>query len=147
MDDIVRLAHLEELKRLKARYFLYLDHKQWARWGALFCEDAVMDVSAQFPEAPDPSIHIMRGRDAILQAVSKAVGTTITVHHGHAPVIDLHSEDEATGIWALEDNLFMASGTRMQGFGHYHERYRRIDGAWLISETRLTRLKILLSRD
>jgi hypothetical protein len=32
MKDIDRLLAIEEIKRLKSRYFYYLDHKDWARW-------------------------------------------------------------------------------------------------------------------
>jgi hypothetical protein len=30
----------------------------------------------------------------------------------------------------------------MRGFGHYHETYEKIDGAWVIKTTTLTRLRV-----
>jgi hypothetical protein len=30
----------------------------------------------------------------------------------------------------------------LHGFGHYHDRYVRPDGRWLIAETRLTRVRV-----
>ncbi|MEV5503300.1 nuclear transport factor 2 family protein [Nonomuraea fuscirosea] len=30
----------------------------------------------------------------------------------------------------------------MRGYGHYHERYRRVDGRWRIQTMTLTRLRI-----
>jgi hypothetical protein len=134
---------IEALKVLKARYFYYLDHKEWDNWRSVFVEDAVMDVSAHFPDAHDPSIHVLKGADRIVNVVSSTVGETVTVHHGHSPIITVDSADEASGIWALEDNLFMPDGSRLTGYGHYHERYRRIGGEWRIGHTRLTRLKML----
>ena len=78
-----------------------------------------------------------------LQSVRGALGETVTAHHGHTPIIDLTDDDTATGIWAMEDNLFMPDGSRLDGFGHYHETYRRIDGAWRIARSRLTRLQLV----
>ncbi|MEL7210720.1 MAG: nuclear transport factor 2 family protein, partial [Actinomycetota bacterium] len=49
--------------------------------------------------------------------------------------------DEATGIWAMTDLIVFPDGTRLDGAGHYHERYRRVDGRWLIDRSRLTRLR------
>lgn len=143
MDTAARLETVEELKRLKARYFLHLDRKDWAAWGQVFAHDAVVDVSAQFPDAPDPEVHVMRGRDTIVRSVSGFLGQTATAHHGHTPLIEVVSADEATGLWAMEDNLFMPDGSRMTGFGHYEERYRREDGAWRIAHSKLTRIRVL----
>lgn len=144
MDVTAKLEAIEEVKRLKARYFLHLDRKDWARWGEVFTDDVVMDVSAQFPDAPDPSIHVMRGRDAIVTSVSGFLGETATAHHGHTPIIDVASESEASGIWAMEDNLFLPDGSRMLGYGHYEETYRRDGGTWRIARTRLTRIRVIV---
>ena len=38
------LEALEAIRRLKARYFRYVDTKQWDRFGELFCEDAELHV-------------------------------------------------------------------------------------------------------
>ncbi|PXA82816.1 DUF4440 domain-containing protein [Nostoc sp. 3335mG] len=145
MDVATKLDIVEEVKRLKARYFYHLDRKDWAGWGEVFAEDVVMDVSAQFPDAPDPSVHVMRGRDTIVRSVSGFLGQTVTAHHGHTPIIDVHSKDEASGIWAMEDNLFMPDGSRMLGYGHYEEQYRRIDGIWRIAKTKLTRIRVIVT--
>lgn len=144
MDTIAKLAAIEELKRLKARYFYHLDRKDWAGWGDVFAEDAVMNVSAQFPDAPDPSVHVMRGRDTIVCSGRGFLGGTVTAHHGHTPILDVASESEASGIWAMEDNLFMSDGSRMLGYGHYEEEYRRADGSWRIARTKLTRIRVIV---
>ena len=41
--DASRLADLEEIKQLKARYFRLMDTKQWDAWGDVFSEDCSMD--------------------------------------------------------------------------------------------------------
>jgi hypothetical protein len=66
-----------------------------------------------------------------------------TVHHCHTPVIDFRDRNNATGVWAMEDNLFWSRGGQKQwlrGFGFYHETYARgEDGQWRFSYRRLER--------
>jgi hypothetical protein len=33
-------------------------------------------------------------------------------------------------------------GTRLDGYGHYHETYEKVGGAWRIKSSRLTRLHV-----
>ena len=35
-----------------------------------------------------------------------------------------------------------ADGFELDGWGHYHERYRRVDGQWLIAYRRLERIRV-----
>ena len=78
-----------------------------------------------------------------------AVQQMETVHHGHMPEIEVTGEATATGVWAMEDLLRWSGrdGTvhHLHGFGHYHERYVRVGGKWLIAEIRLSRLRVDMS--
>jgi hypothetical protein len=56
------------------------------------------------------------------------------------PEIQLTSASTATGIWALQDFIVWPDGTRLLGYGHYHETYEKTDGAWRIKSSTLTRL-------
>lgn len=133
--DPARLADLEAIKQLKARYFRLMDTKQWEAWGEVFTEDCSMANAG--PDDP-PTV----GRAAIVDFVRQAIDPMITTHHGHSPEIDFASEREARGIWAMFDYL-EAPGYRMQGWGHYHETYRKgEDGRWRIASSRLTRLRV-----
>jgi hypothetical protein len=131
---------VEAIKRLKARYFRYLDTKRWKEWGETFTEDGVLQNEQQRPEP-------LVGRSVIVSTVSRNLADLITVHHGHMPEIELHSETEATGVWSMEDHL-VGSGSAMgpwaefHGYGHYFERYSKIDGRWYIAHLRLTRLYV-----
>jgi len=69
----------------------------------------------------------------------------VTVHHGHMSEIEVTSPTTATGIWAMEDKLRWPSGAslgEMHGYGHYHETYVKVDGAWRIKTLTLTRLRV-----
>lgn len=45
MNDIERLLAIEEIKRLKARYFYAFDHKDWTMWREqVFAPDGRLEV-------------------------------------------------------------------------------------------------------
>jgi hypothetical protein len=56
------------------------------------------------------------------------------------PEIELTSPTTATGIWALNDIVIWPDGTRLTGYGHYHETYEKAAGDWKITSSKLTRL-------
>ena len=57
------------------------------------------------------------------------------------PEIEILSDSEARGIWAMED-IVEFTGRRLHGFGHYHETYRKDGGQWRIARLHLTRTRI-----
>jgi len=140
MDDIERLTAIEEIRRLKARYFRCLDTKDWDGFRDVFASDAEMDMRA---EAGDRGL--VHGSQAIADFVRGVVGDVRTVHHGHMPEIDLSSATTATGVWAMEDLLRWPAGGpfgSMHGWGHYHETYAKQADAWRIQTLTLTRLRL-----
>lgn len=141
------LLAIEEIRQLKARYFRLMDTHQWDVFGDIFTEDAVFDARGALEENPDPSAHgePLKGRAAIVDYVSSGITPLTSVHYGHMPEISILSDDEATGIWVLEDILRPPAGgpfTLFRGHGHYHERYRREGGKWRIAELKITRLMV-----
>jgi hypothetical protein len=64
-----------------------------------------------------------------------------TVHHVHAPEIELTSATTARGIWALNDVVRLVPALTLRGYGHYHETYQKIDGRWRIKTSKLTRVR------
>jgi len=140
MDDIERLTAIEEIRRLKARYFRCLDTKDWDGFRDVFASDAEMDMRA---EAGDRGL--VHGSQAIADFVRGVVGDVQTVHHGHMGEIELTSPTTATGIWAMEDLLRWPAGGpygSMHGWGHYHETYAKQADAWRIQTLTLTRLRL-----
>jgi uncharacterized protein (TIGR02246 family) len=128
MDDI------EAIKQLKARYFRFMDTKDWEGYRTVFAEEAWMR------NTPDPN-EVFEGRDEIVKQVSRVLAKATTVHHGHTPEITLTGADSATGIWAMEDFVDMPQLV-LHGWGHYHEEYLKRDGEWQILSSRLTRLRL-----
>jgi hypothetical protein len=84
---------------------------------------------------------VVSGADAFMAFLREVLAGAVTVHHGHMPEIELTSPTTATGIWALNDIIVFPDGTRLDGYGHYHETYEKgADGAWRIASSTLTRL-------
>jgi uncharacterized protein (TIGR02246 family) len=138
MSDVQRLLDIEAIKQLKARYFRCMDTKDWEGFGSVFTTDAHVVV-------PEGAMDVT-GRGEVVSAISGALEGVQTVHHGHMPEIELTGPDSATGIWAMFDYVeFPAADSGrfgLQGYGHYHERYVRDEGAWRIAEMRLSRIRV-----
>jgi ketosteroid isomerase-like protein len=134
MTEMDRLLALHAIYRLKATRDHAVDRKDWATYAALHTDDYVA-VSIQAKQ-------IIGGR-AAADALAVRLQNVTTVHHSHSPVIDFQDRDHATGVWAMEDNLFWKRGGEKQwvrGFGFYHERYvRGADGQWRFSYRKLER--------
>ena len=139
IDPVQRLVDIEAIKQLKARYFRFLDTKQWDQWGTVFTADAVLEV-------PEAAV-VEQGRTQIVAGVSAALEGTQTAHHGHMPEIEITGPDTARGTWAMFDYVEWPAGedgarVGLQGYGHYVEEYAREDGEWRIARTRLERLRL-----
>jgi hypothetical protein len=150
-----QLEDIEAIRQVKARYFRTLDTKDWDGFKAVFTEDAAI---GPLDNGFTPELTALRsgdarqplaasGLEAFVQRVATNIGPLITTHHGHQPEIELTGEDEATGIWPMEDVLvWPADGYRLRGTGHYWETYRRVDGEWKIASLKLTRLYVFVER-
>jgi hypothetical protein len=148
METIQRLMAAEEIKALKARYFRCMDMKDWAGLEAVFAPDVVAD----FRDATgtrDETL-LTHGAALYIENLAPILRNIVTTHHGHMPEIEITSPTTATGIWAMEDLLWVQDGApvpykTMRGFGHYHETYEKRDGAWVIKTIRLSRLRVELT--
>ena len=142
MTDIETLLAIEEIKRLKARYFYGIDNKDWDLWRAeVFAPDGRLEV-------PEMDM-VVEGIDALIKWVADQSADQVSVHHGHMPDIEILTDTTATGIWAMEDRIYrsrehpLGDGySYVHGFGHYRERYVRLERGWRIQSTRLTRIRV-----
>ena len=130
------LLDIEAIRRVKHAYFRCIDTGNFSELEGLF--------------HPHVSVHFkggtyewkLSGRAEYLAALQQSFHSRSVGHHnGHHPEIQILSSDEATGIWYLADNMWImnhknfASGTAL-----YWDRYRKVDGKWLIAETRYERI-------
>lgn len=133
------LLAINEIKSLKARYFRFVDTKDWVGLATLFTPDATMF----FPEQQSEPVSAAKAIEFIAQALDGG----ISIHHGHMPEIEILTPTSARGIWAMEDRIFWPSDrvstlglVELQGYGHYHEDYRKVNEVWLMQSFKLTRL-------
>jgi hypothetical protein len=128
---------IEAIKQLKARYFRMMDAKDWDGLAAVFADDVEIDMTGE-------GGGITRSVAEYMPFLRENIETVTTVHHGHMPEIELTSPATATGIWAMEDELWWPEGgplTHLHGYGHYHETYVKTPAGWRIKTMKLTRLR------
>ena len=137
--SMYRLADIEAIKQLKARYFRFIDTKDWAAFRDLFTEDCTHYLPQ---DSPVPFMT----NDDYFAMTQQLLTPGVTTHHGHMPEITFVSDIEAEGVWAMFDYVQIegANGrTSIKGYGHYFESYRKgDDGKWRISSKRNTRLRL-----
>lgn len=154
MTDTERLIAIEEIKQVKARYFRFMDTKDWVQLRSVFCDDATFDArtalsldgKGESGRAAESNDWVYQGGDTIIEFIKAAIGTSHSMHHGHGHEVTLHSETEASGVIAMEDRVWDArrETLTLHGGGHYHETYKKVDGAWRIHTSKITRLHVFI---
>jgi hypothetical protein len=140
MDLLDRLHAIEEIRRLKSRYFRFMDTKQWDLLPGLFAPD--MQVLT-----PAGAVYLDSG-PAFAASLKHSLEHSVSVHQGFMGEIEIIDEQNATAIWAMQDVIEWEDKHPVQGWksivgrGHYHETYRKIDGSWVIATLTLTRLRL-----
>ena len=128
MDDV------EEIKKLKARYFRALDTKDWELYRSVFAQDCVIDLRRAGGE-------LFQGIDAFM-AYAESMKIVQSVHHGHMPEIELTGPTTATGVWSMEDYNIWEDSTQNHGWGHYLETYEKQGDRWRIKTMKLSYLRV-----
>ena len=128
MDD------LEEIKKLKARYFRSLDSKDWDLYRSVFTKDVVVDLRRAGGELHDGIEDFM--------AYARSLKIVQSVHHGHMPEIDLTGPTTATGVWSMEDYNIWEDSSQNHGWGHYLESYEKQGERWYIKTMKLSYLRV-----
>jgi hypothetical protein len=129
IDHAQALWELEQIKRLKARYYRLQDENRWDEWAQLFTDDC------EVADPTDPEV-VHRSGDSIARRTAALAGDTVRNHRGTMPDLELVDERNARGSWAL----FCATGfgdggasQRVDIFGYYSDEYRKgDDGTWRI---------------
>jgi hypothetical protein len=128
-------AEIEAIKQLKAGYFQNVDAKNWAGLRELLAPDVVVDTTC----SAGP---VLIGRDPFIAFLKITLGGATTHHQGYDPQIQLMSATTAEGVWTMEDVLIFGGTLGVHGYGHYSERYTKVDGSWVIKYSKLTRTRI-----
>jgi uncharacterized protein (TIGR02246 family) len=143
LDSLQILLDCKAIAELRARYFRCVDTFDLEGWLSVFTPDAVLefDLAVSGPGQPEPERYRIEGTEGITEFWTSNDDRVQSVHHGHMPEITVLSDNEAKGIWAMEDIVEFTDST-LHGFGHYHESYRKEDGQWRIAALHLTRTRL-----
>jgi hypothetical protein len=131
-ERIQRLEDIEAIKKLKARYAAVCDDKYNPEEAIkLFTEDAVWDGGEDF------GVH--KGTDAIKEFFADVSrNLTFAVHYFLQPNIKVNENGEtASAKWYLWQAATTGDGAAVWVSGLEHDKYRKINGQWLMSEMKL----------
>jgi hypothetical protein len=140
MDRLERLEAIEAIRSLKARYYRLMDTKQWEELKSVFTHD--MQVVT-----PDGEIYTSGG-DTYAEALRHSLENSVSCHQNLSGEVEIVDADNAKAIWAMQDVIEWEEAHPRTGWksilgrGHYHETYRKEDGAWRIATLTLTRLSL-----
>ncbi|ODP38427.1 nuclear transport factor 2 family protein [Sphingomonas turrisvirgatae] len=140
-QQVTTLAAIEAIKALKARYFRFVDTKDWDALRTLFLPGATLHFAHRTDDPETAEVAISRISQILFPGV-------VSVHSGGIPEIEVEG-DRATAVWPMSDLLVFPIDrlnpfglARLHGYGYYRERYERRDGAWRIAALRLDRLHV-----
>jgi hypothetical protein len=147
IDIVEELRAIEEIRTLKARYWRGIDMKDATLLRSVFTDDAETDFRGSTNDPADAHLLQHDPNLFVAQALGALEGVN-TAHHGHNPEISILTTTDATGIWVMEDHLWVNAAvsplpfSALHGWGHYHDRYSLTASGWKISATRLVRLRV-----
>ncbi|MBT4521447.1 MAG: nuclear transport factor 2 family protein [Halieaceae bacterium] len=135
-QDIQRLMDMEAIRQLKHAYFRCIDTANLEELATLFHADVSVHFIGGSYEWK------IQGRQEYLDNIGASFSNqSIGQHNGHHPEIQMISETEATGLWYLADNMWILNhNLKTYGTALYWDRYLKIDGRWLIKDTKYERL-------
>jgi hypothetical protein len=134
--DIQRLMDIEAIKQVKHAYFRCIDTANLEELATLFHDDVAVHFIGGSYEWKT------RGKQEYLSNIGVSFSSESIGHHnGHQPEIQMLSETEATGIWYLADHMWILNhNVKTSGTAIYWDRYLKVDGKWVIKDTRYERL-------
>lgn len=150
MDDLARLVAIEEIKQCKSRYWRAIDTKDFELLRTVYAQKAVFDareavwdpVKGQHPLVPqrDPSTSV---DEAIANAKKSMNPQVQSTHMGHIPEIEITSDTTAKAIFPFEDRVINHGFAGFNAYGYYYDSLEKIDGHWLITHSRISRLRTI----
>jgi hypothetical protein len=148
--NVRHLAAIEAIRRAKARYFRGVDTGDAALTRSVLAEDCVLDYRGCCTDPASgrdylPTMNIVvNGRSAWSEGGLRAAGI-VSLHQGFNADIVPTSDDTATAVWGMTDQLWMpvtAPFRYLRGCGFYHETYVREEGEWRIATLRIERIRV-----
>jgi len=148
MDDLQRLIAIEDIRRLKTRYWNGFDFKDPVLLRSAFADEVLIDYRVKIDD-PKTSPAYFTDPDICVRDMLSVLEGYVSAHQGHSVEIDFLSDTQATGVWSLEDRFWYEGGgspklpfRRYHGWGHYHDRYIRTSAGWRIAGSAVRYLRV-----
>ncbi len=134
--DIQLLMDIEAIKQLKHAYFRCVDTANLEELATLFHDDVTVNFKGGTYEWK------LQGKQEYLDNIGVSFSReSVGQHNAHHPEIQVLSATEATGLWYLADNMWILNhNAKTHGTALYWDRYLKVDGRWLIKDTRYERV-------
>jgi hypothetical protein len=118
-----------QVAAVKARYFRFMDLKEWQNLRGIFTDDAVFD---------HPTVGYFENPDDAVEALRTVIGEVWTSHEGSIPDITVEAADRASAVFAMTGHARPpGSAELLRTFGHYYDEFRKDTGIWKISSMKL----------
>lgn len=126
----------EAVEALMARYFHFVDTKQWQELRSVLADDMAM-------AAPDDvaDTGTLVGADRVVDMIERVLGPAVSAHRGVVADVELVGPAEARAICAMEDVVEYpdAPERSFRGRGHYRVTCVRTPAGWRIGSLVLRR--------
>ncbi|SEA39386.1 MULTISPECIES: nuclear transport factor 2 family protein [unclassified Mycobacterium] len=126
---------IDAIKQLKTSYFTNIDAKNWDGLRNLLAPNVTVDTLC----SAGP---VFTDRDSFIAFLKVTLGGAKTHHQGSEPSIHLTSPTTAEGLWTLQDVLIFSDTVGVHGYGHYNDKYQKVNGQWVETYSKLTRTRI-----
>lgn len=131
-EKIRILYDIEEIKKLKHRYWRCNDMKLMGEIGRCFSAGAFADYG--------PGIQL-QGREAIVSFLRENMGRKdlISIHQGFNPEIEITGRGNARGRWGFYNYMnYTDASIVMHIWARYDDEYIKERGVWKIKRTKIT---------
>jgi len=141
VNAIDRAIASEEIRNLKARYWLGVDRRDAAMIKATLAPDVVADYTQVALPPGNTVSEVLHGADAVAKGVAATPAEPGGgLHFGGQPVLEFTSATTVTAIWPMIGfgHVAAGGGTRVGELYYYHDSFERIGDVWKIKSIRLT---------
>jgi len=135
-QELRELRDYREIIELKYRYCWALDTEDAEGYASVFTEDGVLTARTFSASSPDVRREGHEGLRDLIRERRETLDYRVAQHRPYNPLVEFDRE-EATGQWYFTAVAEREDGTVEYEFGEYDEGYRRVDGSWRISRSRV----------
>jgi hypothetical protein len=130
-----QLVEIEKIKRVKYRYYRLLDLKRFDEIPNCFTPDIQLVAAA--------GKHVIVGIDNLVGMLRSHLSDQriLTFHRIGQGEVDITSRDTATATWGQDDiSISLVDDIIIRGAMYYEDQFRKVDGQWLISHSKYSRI-------